>query len=181
VNSNPASDKPNVKLKKNSNPKLTFRVLLRSPVAFLGFGLGAGLLPKGPGTWGTLIGWGLFIPLMLQWPALAWGLAIIGTVLSGWICGRSADWIGVHDHGGIVWDEFVAIWWVLLLLPQQGWVFWGLAFVVFRLFDILKPWPIKQLDAQLKGGWGIVLDDLLAAVYTLGVIWGFALIFVEIG
>lgn len=161
----------------NAKQAPTFRALFRYPALFLGFGFGSGLLPKGPGTWGTLAGGLLFLPLLLNAPALAWGLAIMGTFLGGWVCGRSAELVGVHDHGGIVWDEFVAIWWVLLLLPQQSLTYWIFAFVVFRLFDIFKPWPIKQVDAKVEGGWGIMLDDLLAAVYSIGVIWAMVSIF----
>jgi len=155
----------------------TFRALFHYPVLFFGFGLGSGLLPKGPGTWGTLVGGLLFLPVLLAAPALAWGVAILGTVFGSWICGRSAEMVGVHDHGGIVWDEFVAIWWVLLFLPQQNLRYWLLAFGLFRLFDIWKPWPIKQVDAKVDGGFGIMLDDLFAALYSIGIIWGVASIF----
>ena len=83
-----------------------------------------------------------------------------------YLCAAAAQRLGVHDHGGIVWDEFVGIWLVLLVIPF-GWVWWVSAFVLFRLFDIAKPWPIGWLDRRLGGGLGIMLDDLVAALYAL--------------
>ncbi|MDX1796237.1 MAG: phosphatidylglycerophosphatase A, partial [Hydrogenovibrio sp.] len=79
--------------------------------------------------------------------------------------------IGVHDHGGIVWDEFVGIWLVLLCLPDQNWLYWALAFVLFRFFDIVKPWPIGWVDQKVDGGLGIMLDDIIAACYSIIIIW----------
>jgi len=89
----------------------------------------------------------------------------------GYICGASAEYMQVHDHGGIVWDEFAGIWLVLLLLPEHTWFYWLMAFIGFRVFDIAKPWPINWADKKVSGGVGIMLDDLLAAGYTLAVIW----------
>lgn len=154
------------------NPVPRFRDLLNSPVMLLGFGFGSGLSPKAPGTIGTLLGLVLFVPLLVWLPLAAWALLIAGTVMGAAICGRSADAIGVHDHGGIVWDEFVGIWLVLICLPEQSWLYWGLAFVFFRVFDILKPWPIRWADQQVSGGFGIMLDDIMAACYAIIIIWG---------
>lgn len=148
-----------------------FKALLGSPALMLGFGLGSGLSPKAPGTAGTLVGMLLFIPLLLWNEAAAWGVLIAGAASGSWICGRSSQILGVHDHGGIVWDEFVGIWLVLLCLPEQTLWQWALAFVAFRLFDIAKPWPIGWADRQVSGGFGIMLDDLLAAVVAIGFIW----------
>lgn len=130
---------------------------------FLAFGFGTGLARKAPGTWGTLAGLA-FVPV-LQWLALPIALAIIvfATLFGVWLCGKVAKDLGVHDHGGIVWDEIVGIWLTLILLPAH-WTWWLAGFVVFRLFDILKPWPISVLDRKVSGGLGIMLDDLLAAV-----------------
>ncbi|MDM7858859.1 phosphatidylglycerophosphatase A family protein [Thiopseudomonas acetoxidans] len=132
---------------------------------FLAFGFGTGLARKAPGTWGTLAGL-VFVPF-LQWLALPVALAIIAvaTLFGVWLCGKVADDLGVHDHGGIVWDEIVGIWLTLILLPAH-WIWWLAGFVVFRLFDILKPWPISVLDRKVNGGLGIMLDDLLAAVFA---------------
>lgn len=130
---------------------------------FLAFGFGSGLARKAPGTWGTLAGMP-FVPL-LQLISLPWALAIIGlaSVFGIWLCGKVADDLGVHDHGGIVWDEIVGIWITLVLLPAH-WGWWLAGFVAFRIFDILKPWPISVLDRKLGGGLGIMLDDILAGV-----------------
>ncbi len=163
----------------NANKTPKFRAFFHYPVLFLGFGFGSGLLPKGPGTWGTLLGLLLFLPLVEYWPEMAWSVTLFGTLIGSWICGRSAELVGVHDHGGIVWDEFVAIWWVILLLPAQTPLYWLLAFVLFRFFDIFKPFPIKQLDAQVSGGFGIMLDDWVAALYAISIIWAVSFIFLN--
>lgn len=130
---------------------------------FLAFGFGTGLARKAPGTWGTLAGL-VFVPL-LQLISLPLALAVIAaaSVFGVWLCGKVADDLGVHDHGGIVWDEIVGIWITLVLLPAH-WGWWLTGFVAFRFFDILKPWPIRALDRRLGGGLGIMLDDILAGV-----------------
>jgi len=141
-----------------------------SPLGFLAFGLGSGLSPKAPGTAGTAVGVLLAFPLA-GIPLWA-GLMFVALVfLAGIpICDRASKRLGVHDHGGIVWDEFVGIWLVLVLVPFD-WVWWLAAFVAFRVFDIGKPWPIDWLDRRVSGGFGIMLDDLIAAVYALAVLW----------
>ncbi|SRR5690554_6372866 len=130
---------------------------------FLAFGFGSGLARRAPGTWGTLAGLA-FVPL-LQLISLPLALLIIATasVFGVWLCGKVADDLGVHDHGGIVWDEFVGIWITLVLLPAH-WGWWLAGFIAFRFFDILKPWPIRALDRRLGGGLGIMLDDILAGI-----------------
>lgn len=156
---------------KTKVPAPPFKEILKHPAMFLGFGLGSGLLKPAPGTWGTLLGLLLFIPILLWSELAAWTVFIASILLGSWICGTAADKIGVHDHGGIVWDEFAGIWLVLLLLPEQTWLMWILAFVFFRVFDIVKPWPINWADTKVDGGAGIMLDDIIAAVYALAVIW----------
>ena len=142
------------------------RTVLTDPVHILAFGFGTGLSPVAPGTVGSLVGvlfaWltlDLGLPLQL-------GVAAALSVSGVWICGESARRIGVHDHGGIVWDEIAGMYLTLLAAPPTiaGWV---LAFVLFRAFDIAKPWPIRDLDHRLRGGAGIMLDDLAAALYAL--------------
>jgi phosphatidylglycerophosphatase A len=141
------------------------RKVLRDPINLLAFGLGSGLAPVAPGTAGSLVG------LVLAWstldlPIAARLLVAIALILSGiWICGEAARRIAVHDHPGIVWDEIAGIYLALLVAPPSIWA-WALAFGLFRLFDIWKPWPIRDLDHRLKGGLGIMLDDLVAALYT---------------
>ena len=142
------------------------RQVLTDPVNFVAFGFGTGLLPKAPGTFGTLPG------VLLFWLTLDFGLYVqlaiaAALILAGiWICGESARRIGVHDHGGIVWDEITGMYVTLFLAPVSVAGF-AAAFVLFRLFDIVKPWPIRDLDHRLRGGTGIMLDDLAAAAYAL--------------
>lgn len=158
---------------KSALPTPSFQELLKNPILLLGFGFGSGLTPKGPGTAGTLLGWLLFIPLMLWSMEWAWAVFIVALFTGSFICGWSSDYLNVHDHGGIVWDEFVGVWLVLLLLPQQNWTLWIAAFVLFRVFDIWKPWPINWADNKVHGGFGIMLDDVLAGLMALLAIWGF--------
>lgn len=141
----------------------------RNPIHFLAFGLGSGAAPKAPGTAGTLAAipiWYLFS----DWAIGPYLLLIFVTTLFGiWICGRTSKDLGVHDHGGIVWDEFVGLWITLIAVPA-GWVWVILGFALFRVFDILKPWPIGWVDQRVSGGWGIMLDDILAGVMALCVL-----------
>jgi phosphatidylglycerophosphatase A len=158
-------------------PAPSFSQLLSSPVLLMGFGFGSGLAKKGPGTVGTLLGFALFLPLLLWNETLAWAVLIVATLGGSYICGESSRLLGAHDHGGIVWDEFIGIWLVLLCLPQQTWPFWLAALLLFRLFDIWKPWPIGWIDHHVAGGFGIMLDDIVAALFALAVLWlGFYLL-----
>ncbi|MDY7218122.1 phosphatidylglycerophosphatase A [Denitrificimonas sp. JX-1] len=140
---------------------------------FIAFGFGSGLAKKAPGTWGTLAGLAV-LPLLYLLPLWAGITTIAFASLFGvWLCGRVAKDLGVHDHGGIVWDEMVGIWMTLILLPHT-WIWWVLGFVLFRALDILKPWPISVLDRRLGGGLGIMLDDMLAgaiAATLLYILW----------
>jgi phosphatidylglycerophosphatase A len=134
---------------------------------WVAFGFGSGLAPIMPGTVGTLVAWFLY---GLAQPALpsAWLWAVIGVsfLLGCWACERTGQDLGVPDHGAMVWDEFVAFWLVLAVLPPS--FSWQLAgFVVFRFFDMVKPPPIGWLDRRVKGGLGVMLDDLVAALFTL--------------
>ncbi|MCH9693118.1 MAG: phosphatidylglycerophosphatase A [Gammaproteobacteria bacterium] len=141
------------------------RTVLTDPVHFLAFGFGTGLAPKAPGTVGSLPG------ILLFWLTMDYGLyvqltvAVVVILVGIWICGESARRIGVHDHGGIVWDEIAGMYLTLMVAPFSV-VGWVLAFVLFRFMDIVKPWPIRDLDHRLKGGVGIMLDDLVAALYA---------------
>ena len=142
---------------------------MNSPACFLAFGLGSGLSPKAPGTAGTAAGMLLAFPLA-GLPVWAGLLFVAAAFLVGIpICDRASRRLGVHDHGGIVWDEFVGIWLVLVLVPfDPAW--WLAAFVAFRFFDVLKPWPIGWLGRKVDGGFGIMLDDLIAALYSAAVL-----------
>ncbi|HQU15570.1 MAG: phosphatidylglycerophosphatase A [Chromatiales bacterium 21-64-14] len=144
--------------------------LLRRPVPFLALGFGAGLSPYAPGTAGTLVA----VPLY-------WGLALFpGTVYAAvvtvmfavgiWLCHRAAVELGVADHPAIVWDEIVGF--LVTMIPVPRTWFWVVAgFALFRLFDIVKPWPIRWLDRNVPGGFGIMVDDLLAGAYGAAVLW----------
>lgn len=134
---------------------------------FLAFGFGAGLVPRVPGTAGTVVGLLLYLALSSLLPTAAMlALAALGFVVGTWASGATEKSLGAADHGGIVIDEIVAFWLVLVFIPQTpGW--FAAAFVLFRFFDILKPWPIRFFDRHIPGGFGIMFDDLLAASYTL--------------
>jgi len=137
----------------------------RNPIHFLAFGLGSGAAPFAPGTFGTLaaiIPWFWLNTLSLPIYLL---ILVLATLIGIWLCGRTADDIGVHDHGGIVWDEFVGFWITMIAAPA-GWIWLLTGFVLFRIFDILKPWPIRWADKKVSGGWGIMLDDILAGIYA---------------
>ncbi|MFL6550263.1 MAG: phosphatidylglycerophosphatase A [Povalibacter sp.] len=143
--------------------------LMRQPVHFLAFGFGAGLAPSAPGTFGTLVA----VPLVWFVAQLGWQSHIALTAaafLAGiWICGESARRLGVHDHSGIVWDEIVGFSVTMLAAPPTW--YWLLAgFVLFRIFDIWKPWPIREADHRLHGGFGIMLDDVIAGAFSAAIL-----------
>lgn len=137
---------------------------------FLAFGFGSGLVPRLPGTAGTLVGLALYL-LLRDWIGTYAMLLLIAVtfVIGTWASGATEKSLGAADHGGIVIDEIVAIWLVLIFIPQTAWWF-ASAFLLFRIFDILKPWPIRFFERHIPGGFGIMFDDLLAASYTLVVI-----------
>jgi len=137
----------------------------------LAFGFGSGLMPKAPGTWGSLVA----LPFVPLWQLLpGWGyLLMLGlTMLFGvWLCGKVARELGVHDHEGIVWDEFVGMWITLMALPTLDWQWVAAGFVIFRIFDMWKPWPIRWFDRNIHGGMGIMVDDIVAGVISAGVLY----------
>ena len=150
-----------------------FNFLLAHPAHLVAFGFGSGLAPKAPGTAGTLLGLPLYWLIATAAPDLANRIVlVIAAFLFGvWVCGRAGRALGVADHGGIVWDEIVAFALVLLFTPP-GWLWAAAAFALFRLFDILKPWPIRLADRRLKNGFGVMFDDLLAAGYAIAALKG---------
>ena len=143
------------------------RFLLADPAHFVALGFGSGLWPKGPGTAGTLAGWLLFPFVKAPLSDPLFGALLVACFLFGVIaCERTGRSLGVADHGAIVWDEIVAIWLVLWLAPATlAWQ--AAAFALFRFFDIVKPAPIRWVDEHTRGGFGVMLDDILAAGYTL--------------
>ncbi|MCW9024498.1 MAG: phosphatidylglycerophosphatase A [Gammaproteobacteria bacterium] len=139
--------------------------LLRNPVHFLSLGFGSGLVPVAPGTAGTVAA----IPVYLLLNSLELTsyliIVLISFVIGVYICGETSKALGVEDHPAIVWDEVVGYLITMILAPSGVlWVVTG--FVLFRIFDILKPWPIRVLDRRLKGGMGIMLDDVLAGIFA---------------
>ena len=135
---------------------------------FLAFGLGSGLAGVAPGTAGSALGLLLFIPALYAPFPVQVVIIVIGFVLGVWVCDRVAKHMEVKDPGGIVWDEFVGMWITLLLLPSLMWL--PAAFLLFRLFDIWKPWPVRVADEKLAGGLGIMLDDVFAGLYALAAV-----------
>lgn len=139
---------------------------LLDPVHLLALGFGSGLSPRAPGTMGTALALGLDL-LLRQFGFVPRLLVAVAAVVAGiWICGVSARRLGVHDHPAIVWDEIAAFLLIMLFVPLQPTWIVG-AFLLFRLFDIWKPWPIRDLDHSMAGGLGIMLDDVIAALYTV--------------
>lgn len=142
------------------------RAVARDPLHWVAFGFGLGLLPVGPGTWGSLLGIPLYL-LLLPLGFEAYMGCVIAAFLAGiWLCGESARRLGAHDHPGIVWDEVVGMLFTLAAVPPEWpWILAG--FLAFRAADIWKPWPIRDLDHRLSGGLGIMLDDVVAAAYAV--------------
>lgn len=160
---------------KPERPDIAPPSVWRNPWHFVAFGFGSGAIRPAPGTWGTLAGLA-FVPLLQALPAWGYLAAIVlGALFGCWLCGKVSRDLGVHDHGGIVWDEIVGIWITCWLAPA-GWPWLLAAFVLFRLLDIAKPWPIRWADRHVRGGTGIMLDDLLAgagawALLQLAALW----------
>lgn len=141
------------------------RLSLSNPVHFLALGFGSGLAPKAPGTFGTLAA----VPLYMLMSGLSLtvyvAITLLVTVAGIWICDKAAKDMQVHDHGAIVWDEVAGLLITMIAAPS-GWLYLVLGFILFRFFDIVKPWPIKILDARVHGGFGIMIDDVLAGVFA---------------
>ncbi|NYT58285.1 phosphatidylglycerophosphatase A [Alcaligenaceae bacterium] len=154
-------------VKNDIAPQPTPSWVFKSVPRIIAFGLGSGLIRPAPGTWGTLLGWLLWVLAVgrLSDATIA-AVILAGFVLGCWACQRTGTEMGRPDHGGMVWDEIIAFWLVLWLTPA-GWGAQLLAFVIFRLFDIIKPPPIHFFDNRLKNGFGVMWDDILAAAYSL--------------
>lgn len=154
-------------------PRPRLRDAVRNPVHFLALGFGSGCAPHAPGTFGTLAAiplYWLVADLPLRWLVL---LTLIMFVVGVWLCDRTAHDFGVHDHPAIVWDEVVG-YFITMLAAPPGWVWLVVGFLLFRLFDIWKPWPIRVVDRRVSGGFGIMFDDVLAGVYAWLVLQGIA-------
>ena len=143
-----------------------FKLLVSHPAHFFSLGFGSGLAPKAPGTFGTIMGLPLFWLIANYGIAVKLAIIIVLFIAGIYCCDKTGKALGVADHGAIVWDEIVAMMLVLAFSPPS-WLNWVIAFLLFRLFDIWKPFPIRQFDAKLKNGFGVMFDDLLAAIYAI--------------
>jgi phosphatidylglycerophosphatase A len=144
----------------------TVKFNLRDPVHFFALGFGSGLITPAPGTWGTLAGVPVYL-LLVYFFSPAMFLVVTGFLffIGIYLCGKTASDVGVHDHGSIVWDEIVGLL-ITMAFVTFSWSNLLIGFVLFRIFDIAKPWPIKWLDKHVHGGLGIMLDDVLAGVFA---------------
>ncbi len=154
----------------STHAKPGWQQLLHNPVQFLAFGCGAGLSPQAPGTAGTVVAVPLYL-LLHPMPSASWLCLLIVMIVAGvWLCGRAARELGVPDHPGIVWDEIVGFL-ITMTAVAFSWSSLLLGFLLFRVFDIAKPWPISWLDRHVKGGLGIMLDDIAAGICAGAVLW----------
>ena len=145
---------------------------LKDPVVLVAVGLGSGLAPKAPGTAGTLVAIPLFL-LMQPLPLITYLLITTCLFIAGiWICTYAAEKFGVHDHPAIVIDEIVG-YLITMIAAPQGWLAVTAGFVLFRLLDAVKPWPVSWFDRNINGGLGIMLDDVVAGIIALLMIQGF--------
>ncbi|HKV95961.1 MAG TPA: phosphatidylglycerophosphatase A [Gammaproteobacteria bacterium] len=155
---------------------LPVRQIYRNPIYFLAHGFGSGLVPRAPGTAGTLVGVILFVLLTPVPVWLYWLITALLFVLGIFICGYTARALGVEDPGAVNWDEVVGYLITMAVMPHAllergGWLWIVLGFALFRVFDILKPWPIRWFDRNIGGGIGIMLDDLVAAIPSAVVLY----------
>ena len=148
----------------HSHPKVDFD--LKQPIQFLALGFGSGLAPKAPGTFGTLAAIPIFLFLTLLEPFTYFLVVALMSVAGIYICGKAAEAVNVHDHPAIVWDEFVGYFITMFMVPLS-WQSVLVGFILFRFFDILKPWPISFIDKKMTGGLGIMFDDILAGAFAL--------------
>jgi phosphatidylglycerophosphatase A len=145
----------------SANPK----IILSDPIHFLAFGFGSGLSPKAPGTMGTLVALPLVYGLMHASLPVYLCTVLMLSLIGIYVCGESAHRLNAHDHPGIVFDEFAGMAVTMIAIPLEfKWLLLG--FVLFRLFDIFKPWPIREADHRLSGGFGIMLDDIIAGIFS---------------
>lgn len=156
------------------NNKELAKKVFTHPVYFLAFGFGSGLSPKAPGTMGTLASLPVII-LAFYYHFPLWMMFVVTLLVGTFVAHKVSQDLGVDDYPGIVIDEFAGMMLTLMFVPLS-WVSIALGFVLFRIFDIWKPWPIRQLDLKVKGGVGVMLDDLVAALYAGASLWVIILI-----
>lgn len=155
------------KVKSEVTPR--FLDVIKSPSLLFAFGFGSGLSKVAPGTMGTLAAVPVYW-LMSDFPLYLYlAIVVVASILGVWICQAASDAMDVHDHPGIVWDEFVG-YWITMIAAPPGWYWMLIGFIAFRIFDILKPWPISWLDRKVDGGLGIMIDDIIAGVFAFVVV-----------
>ncbi|OEF23917.1 phosphatidylglycerophosphatase A [Vibrio rumoiensis] len=152
------------------------RIKLSNPWHLLAVGFGSGLSKIVPGTMGTLASLPFYL-LLVQLPVVPYCIVVVFAAILGiTICQKTSDDMQVHDHGAIVWDEFVGFWITMSVVPMMGlpiydWQIIAIGFVLFRIFDMVKPWPISLLDRHVHGGFGIMIDDVLAGIFAAISLW----------
>ena len=151
-------------------------VQLTNPIHLLAVGLGSGMSPIMPGTMGSAMA----IPLWLLFnglqPYLYWVLIVVAFIFGCFLCQKTSDDTHTHDSGHIVWDEFVGMWITLFFIPQISVLWIAMAFFAFRVFDMAKPWPIRWFDKRVPGGFGIMVDDVIAAIFSSVTVYVLALL-----
>ena len=145
--------------------KPTWQFLKQSPAHFVALGCGSGLAPKAPGTFGTLFAWATFYILNFLPIVLFWTWIVIAAALGIWCINKAGKALGDVDHGSIVWDEIVPFWALLALVPNEFFCH-AAAFVLFRIYDIFKPWPASYFDEKVKNAFGVLMDDVIAAAFA---------------
>ena len=162
--------------KQERNKDFKKYVQLTNPIHLLAVGLGAGMSPIMPGTMGSAMA----IPLWLLFnglqPYLYWVLIVVAFIFGCFLCQKTSDDTHTHDSGHIVWDEFVGMWITLFFIPQISVLWIAIAFVAFRVFDMAKPWPIRWFDKRVPGGFGIMVDDVIAAIFSSVTVYVIALL-----
>ena len=162
--------------KQERNKDFKKYVQLTNPIHLLAVGLGAGMSPIMPGTMGSAMA----IPLWLLFnglqPYLYWVLIVVAFIFGCFLCQKTSDDTHTHDSGHIVWDEFVGMWITLFFIPQISVLWVAIAFVAFRVFDMAKPWPIRWFDKRVPGGFGIMVDDVIAAIFSSVTVYVIALL-----
>jgi phosphatidylglycerophosphatase A len=148
----------------------TARFTVKHPAHFIALGFGTGLAPVAPGTVGTLLAFPIYM-LLDRWldPLGLFAVTAAFFAIGVWACGRTGRDLGIADHSAMNWDEVVAMMLILLVVPD-AWQWWAFAFLAFRFFDVVKPPPIRHIDRTMKGGLGVMFDDIVAAFYTLLVV-----------
>jgi Phosphatidylglycerophosphatase A and related proteins len=152
--------------KKQRNKDFRKYLKLTNPIHFLAVGLGSGLSPIMPGTMGSLMAIPLWLLFYGLTPMLYWVFILVTFIFGCFLCQKTSDDTHTHDSGHIVWDEFVGMWITLFFIPQISILWVTIAFVAFRIFDMAKPWPIRWFDKRVPGGFGIMVDDVIAAIFS---------------